>query len=103
MMLNTKSADSAMFIPGISPQLGSSFSCCAADCQPTRVNKINILVTWPLGYLPDVQSYIYIHTIVVQAARVQISCIPGMIITRFFRAVLSARSFYGVWDLSDLK
>lgn len=44
----------------------------------------------------------YIHTIVVQAARVQISCIPGMIITRFFRAVLSARSFYAVWDLSDL-
>lgn len=30
----------------------------------------------------------YIHTIVVQAARVQISCIPGMIITRFLRAVL---------------
>lgn len=30
----------------------------------------------------------YIHTIVAQAARVQISCIPGMIITRFFRAVL---------------
>lgn len=44
----------------------------------------------------------YIHTIVVQAARVQISCIPGMIITRFSRAVLSARSFYVVWDLSDL-
>lgn len=44
----------------------------------------------------------YIHTIVVQAARVQISCIPGMIITRFFSRSSAARSFYVVWDLSDL-
>lgn len=73
MMLNTKSADSAMLLR------------CRLLAASTRVNKTNILVTGPLGYL---MYLTYIHTIVVQAARVQISCIPGMIITRFFRAVL---------------
>lgn len=47
----------------------------------------------------------YIHTVVVQAARVQISCIPGMITTRFFScSSLPDRSMeYGICPISILE
>lgn len=39
MMLNTKSADSAMFIPGISPQLGTVVRSPAALPTVSRLHK----------------------------------------------------------------